>query len=105
MKRTLTLLVEPNTFQEMERIVREPDSSVKKFGIEFDQELKFDNGYWMVIQVCGAENTAEETCWTQGVLYSPCGTELGCTTPGDKFGQEYSVLDDDDEYVVEVKSK
>jgi hypothetical protein len=105
MKQEQVLFVEQSMFQEMERIVREPDSSVKGDGVEFDEEVKFDNGYWMVIQVCASGNPAEESCWTQGVLYSPCGTELGCTTPGDKFGQEYRVMDDDDEYVVQVKSK
>lgn len=89
---------------EMERIVQNPDSSVKGDGIEFDKEVVFENGMRMAIQVCSSGNPTEEPCWTQGVLFESDGTELGCTDVGESFLGEYHIADGDNEYVVLVTS-
>jgi hypothetical protein len=96
------LVVERAVAEEMERICREPDTSVKKDGQEFDEEVVFDNGNRVAIQVCGSGDPANESCWTQGVLFSPDGVELGCTDVGESFLGEYWISHDDDEYIVEV---
>lgn len=88
--------------EEMERICREPDSSVKGDGVEFDEEVTFPNGNRMAIQVCASGDPEEEPCWTQGVLFGPEGTELGCTDVGESFEGEYHIWHNDDEYVCEV---
>lgn len=105
MKFEKSLLVDECVAVEMERIVQYPDSSVKGDGVEFDEEVVFDNGVRMAIQVCASGNPSEEPCWTQGVLFASDGTELGCTDVGESFMGEYHIDDGDDEYIVTVASK
>lgn len=97
-----TLKVPAETAHELERICKEPDSGVKGDGVEFDQEVVFENGMRMAIQVCASGNPTEESCWTQGVLFDQHGNERGCTDVGESFLGEYCVPDGDDEYVTEV---
>lgn len=97
-----TLKVPSETAHELERICKEPDSGVKGDGVEFDQEVVFENGMRMAIQVCASGNPTEESCWTQGVLFDQHGNERGCTDVGESFLGEYCVPDGDDEYVTEV---
>lgn len=105
MKYEQVLLVDGVVAVEMERIVQNPDSSVKGDSVEFDEEVVFENGTRMAIQVCASGNPCEEPCWTQGVLFAPNGTELGCTDVGESFLGEYNIADGDDEYIVLVTSK
>lgn len=77
-------------------------TDVPKDGIEFDEEVEFDNGYRMVIQVCGPGNPTEETCWTQGVLFSADGNELGHTDCGESFLGEYCINHDNVDYITDV---
>jgi len=99
------LLVDAHVASEMVRIVLEPDSSVKKDGVEFDEEVVFDDGIRMAIQVCASGDPCNEPCWTQGVLFTPEGNEIGCTDVGESFLGEYHIKHENTEYVVTVESK
>lgn len=76
---------------------------VAKDGIEFDREVEFDNGVRMAVQVCGPGDPAAEPCWTQGVLFDPDGSELGCTDVGESFLGEYTIDWNGDTYTTIVK--
>ena len=103
MKFSETLYVETFISQEMERICQQPDSSIKKDGVEFDEEVEFQDGRRMVIQVCSTTNPSKESCWTQGVLFSKDGYELACTDVGESFLGEYHIYYDECEYIVTVE--
>jgi len=94
--------VDQTMASKMERICREPDAAVKKASVEFDQEYRFANGIRMAVQVCSSNTPAEESCWTQGVLFTPDGSEVGCTDVGESFLGEYNITYGDDEYEVDV---
>lgn len=95
-----TLAVERHVADEMNRICQELDDSVTD-GTAFDEEVVFDDGNRVAIQVCGGGG--DSTCWTQGVLFAPDGEELAFTDALPTFtGQEYVVEYDGDEYIVEV---
>ncbi len=96
------ILVEKNMAKEMECLCRNLNQDVKSDGTEFDKEYVFENGMRMSIQVCPAKNA---TCWTQGVLFTPDGYEVGCTDVGETFLGEYIVFDEENKYSVEVISK
>lgn len=98
-----TLKVTQEVADEMERLCREPDDSVGKCEVVFDEEYTFANGMRLAVQVCGTTDPGEEECWTQGVLFTPDGGEVGCTDCGDSFLGEYHTQDiKGNEYVVEV---
>ena len=99
----LDLLVNPVLAAEMERIVHSPDSSIRGDGTEFDKEVVFDNGMRMAIQVCSSNDPSSEPCWTQGVLFTQDGREIGCTDVGESFLGEYHIFYLEDEYVVSVE--
>ena len=102
MKYAGTMFVDQITVDDMERICREPDATVKGKGTEFDREYRFSNGMVMAIQVCPSNTPSEESCWTQGVLFTPDGSEVGCTDVGEAFLGEYNIAYSDDEYEVDV---
>ena len=102
MKYEGVMFVDAALADEMERICREPDATVKKKGTEFDREYRFENGMRMAVQVCPSSTPAEESCWTQGVLFTTDGNEVGCTDVGESFLGEYNVSHGDDEYEVVV---
>ena len=97
-----TLKVPMETAYELERICKEPAAGVQGDGVEFDQEVVFENGMRMAIQVCASGNPTEESCWTQGVLFDQHGNECGCTDVGESFLGEYCVEFAGDEYVTTV---
>lgn len=104
MRRHKTLYVPREKAHELERFCKEPPGSCGRGETVFDEEITFDNGMRMVIQVVASENPAMESCWTQGVLFNPAGEELAMTSSGDQFLGEYEIVDDeDDEYVVTVQ--
>lgn len=74
--------------------------------IYFDEEALFPNGNRMAIQViAGSRNPFDEwtdPAWTQGVLFSPDGEELGCTEVGDCFDGEYEIEYEGVKYIVDV---
>lgn len=102
MKYLQTLLVPVEQALHLEWICKELDSGVKGAGVEFYQEVVFENGMRMAIQVCASGNPTEESCCTQGVLFDQHGNECCCTDVGASFLGEYCVECDGDEYVTEV---
>lgn len=102
MIQTKTLKVSKIIADDMNRICQELDSSVKGSGTEFDEEVVFDNGYRMDIQVCGSKIDA---CYSQGVLYDSNGSEIDCTEPRDSFTGEYRIDDNEVQYIVTVESE
>jgi hypothetical protein len=77
-------------------------------GTYFDEEVVFDDGKRMAIQVCACDKDPNDNvappAWTQGVLFDPDGNELGCTEVGEYFDGDYCVYLDDVEYCVTVSA-
>jgi hypothetical protein len=71
----------------------------------FDEEVVFENGNRMAIQVIASTEPDKEPAWTQGVVFDKVGNELGCTDVGESFLGEYFVFSDDDTYVCDVVIK
>lgn len=46
----------------------------------FTVTAKFDDGYQMDVKLCGCQDSEP---WTEAVLFNKCGSECGCTDPGD----------------------
>jgi hypothetical protein len=99
------LPVEANLAQHLEQVCAAPDPELSRGQTVFDREVAFPNGYRMVIQVIASENPSEESCWTQGVLFLPDGTEVGTTDSGESFLGEYFVRHGEEEYVCNVVVK
>lgn len=98
-----TMIVEPAEFDLNAQRCREPSADLPRDTAVFDREIPFADGKRMAVQVCTPTDPTAESCWTQGVLYDPTGTELACTEVGESFGGEYQVAYDDQEYVVDVR--
>ncbi len=94
------LTVERQVGDDLEQLCSKGASDAKKDGVEFDQEVVFENGYRMAVQVCTSD--PNEPAWTQGVLFDASGVELDFTEPGEVFAQSYAIEYDGDEYVCEV---
>jgi len=104
MKHIGYMFIIPERAIELENFCKQPLQEIPiQDGQEFDREYVFPNGMRMAIQVC-YPNTSDEACWTQGVLFSPDGIEVGCTDVGDSFLGEYLVPYEDDDYEVTVAS-
>lgn len=91
--------------REMESLCLNIHTDVRKDSTEFDEEVVFENGNRMAIQVCTPCDPSFESCWTQGVVFDADGNELGCTDCGESFAGEYCVQIDEDEYVVNVRGQ
>jgi hypothetical protein len=95
------LQVKANIGNQLEQACRTPLDGCGRDETLFDQEVVFDNGNRMAVQVIASGNLAE-SAWTQGVVFAADGEELGCTDVGESFGGEYHVPVDGDEYVCNV---
>lgn len=95
------MLVVPD-FQarDLEKMCQEPSSDTKKGRTEFDEEVVFIDGNRVAIQVVGCGE--DDPAWTQAVLFSPEGLELGCTETGESFLGEYQLQYEDTKYTVIV---
>ena len=90
---------------ELERFCQKPPNDCGRGEVIYDEEVRFENGNRMAIQVIASEQPSREPCWTQGVLFDHKGHELGCTSVGDSFLGEYCVFDAHDKYVVIVQEQ
>lgn len=90
--------------EKLERLCEVCSSDLEKDSAIFDEEVVFENGNRMSIQVISTTQPAKEPCWVQGVLLSPEGHELGSTDVGESFLGEYCVSSDGDDYKVIVKT-
>lgn len=104
MKFQKSLKVPVEVAEQMEALVATPNDELDRDEAVFDREVMFDDGKRMVIQVVAPNEPEEESCWTQGVLFSPEGNELGVTDVGESFLGEYSVFHGEDEYEVTVET-
>lgn len=96
------MIVGARTYDEMSRLCNEPDGSVERDRAIYDTTVRFNDNIRMVIQVVSTTQPAEESCWTQGVLFDADGNEIGMTDVGESFGGEYCITHDGVNYVVEV---
>ena len=86
----------------LEQACSYPISDVGRGETIFDEEVIFQDGNRMAIQVVTSLEPEKEPAWTQGVLFAPNGTELGFTECGDSFIDEYIVWYNNTEYSVIV---
>jgi hypothetical protein len=72
----------------------------------FDQEVLFDDGMRVAIQVIESQSDIQEDfaepAWTQGVLFTPEGQEISCTEVQESLTGVYHCPDGDDVYIVTV---
>lgn len=100
-----TMRVEARRFDALTKSCEAPNAELPRDTAIFDVELRFPDGNRVAIQVCSPLDPAEESCWTQAVLFDKAGNELSCTDVGETLGGEYCVSNHDtgDEYVVVVQ--
>lgn len=78
--------------KEMERFCARPTKeNLGRGEVLFDREIVFEDGCRMAIQVIASETPNKEAAWTQGILFTPEGREIGCTDVGETFLGEYQV--------------
>jgi hypothetical protein len=103
------LSVEKGLAANLEAAVAAPPEDLglfcKRGEVLFDEGVVFEDNLYMIIQVVASETPSMEECWTQGVLFSKEGHEIGATDVGESFAGEYHVWDGDKEYVVDVVPK
>jgi hypothetical protein len=88
------MLVPFKTVQKMEAYCQKPTTeNIPRGAVLFDDEITFPGGKRMAIQVIASEEPDNDSAWTQGVLFSRDGFELGCTDVGESFLGEYCVMD------------
>ena len=92
MKHYAVLVVGKDTADKLERFCQEPPGDCGRGEVVFDEEVKFQNGNRMAIQLIASEEPNDETCWTQGVVFDELGNELGCTDVGESFLGKYHVF-------------
>ena len=85
--------------KELQKACNEGISDCGRGEVIFDEEAVFPDGNRFAIQVIAPEEKGE-TAWTQGVLFSPNGQELGHTEVGENFLGEYCI----ENYTVIVKN-
>ena len=98
-----TMILPNDTLDQLEELCRGPAVGCDPDETIFDREVVFDDGCRMAIQVVAPNATETESCWTQGVLFSPAGDELGCTQPCDRVCGHYRVETDDGIYSAGVE--
>jgi len=91
MNESCSLKVDSHLCKELERFCQKPPMDCGRGEILFDADVRFSDGNFMAIQVIASERPNEESCWTQGVLFSPEGHEMGCTDVGEAFLGKYQV--------------
>lgn len=97
-----TIVVDQSKYNYLEDLCGTPHSDLEKDKVIYDNEYQFPNHYRMAIQVVSPLSPAEESCWTQGVLFDENGNELASTDVGESFGGEYCVSYDGTDCVVTV---
>jgi hypothetical protein len=100
---TKTLRLPEDELTRLDKLCEEPDDDVPKDCAIFDKEVAFPDNKRVAIQVVSSTQPREEPCWTQGVLFSPEGHELGCTDVGETLSGEYILSDSGIDYTVVVE--
>ena len=97
-----TLLIPSRMVQQLKKLIEGPAEDCGRDEVIFDEEVIFDDGVRMAIQVCAPNEVETEGCWVQGVLFTSDGHELGCTGADDSILGEYNIECDNNEYVCHV---
>lgn len=91
---------EKHLLQECMDVVSDSDE------VLFDKEYKFDDGVRVALRIVNSRGSHFEESgskWTEAILFSPEGEELGVSECDDDLYGEYHFYVQDDEYVVFVK--
>ncbi len=92
---TETLTIDAEKAARLQSLIDGPATDCGRDECIFDSEVVFSDGRRMAIQAVTTLDASGG--WTQGVLFSPEGGELGCTEPGDSLAGEYRVdVEDED---------
>lgn len=92
---TETLTIDAEQAAQLQSLIDGPATDCGRDECIFDREAVFSDGRRMAIQAVTTLDASGG--WTQGVLFSPEGGELGCTEPGDTLAGEYRVdVEDED---------
>ena len=106
MKYEKTIKIPKDELQEWEELLKKDwmDYETEDFPEEstvFCVTAKFDDGLEMDVKV--NTNTRDDgTIWTEAVLFTESGGQIGCTDVSYGLGGEWTVWCGDDEYVVNV---
>lgn len=89
--------------QELERRLCEPDANCRRDEPLFDREVVFPDGCRMAIQVIASTLPAEESAWSQAVLFTETGNEVCCSDVGETLAGEWTLSFDEVDYRVDVE--
>lgn len=109
MKYIETIKVTNAEYREVYKMLYHEPANEKECFLENDSRLftvKFTNGYFMDIKVCGIlsfEQGTSNTCWSEAVLFNEKGAEVACTDAGDDFLGEWMIEYSDNQYIVTVE--
>lgn len=95
---TKTLLVSQQQGDAIERWCRVPPTDCHKGEVIFDEEVKFEDGMRLAVQAVCSLEASDEPLWTQAVLFTSEGNEVGFTPAMDSFWGVFEV----DSYRVNV---
>lgn len=73
---------------------------LKSCSVFFKKTVFFPNGKEMDIKVCSSDKG--EPCWCEAVLFDENGFELCFTEVTDEINQEWSLINNDIKYIVNV---
>lgn len=104
-KKKATLPVDKSEARRLEQYCDQPPGRFADRVIMFDEEVVFDNGMRMAVQVVASSAPDLEPCWTQGVLFDKDGCQMGCTDVSESFLGEYFISAGGVDYVVDVVAK
>lgn len=102
MRHDLEIVIDEENKNLIDRCMKvEPDNDE----VLFDKEYKFDDGVRLALRICSSRSFYDEPyqTWTEGILFSPEGSEIGLTDVGDNVYGEYLFFVDNDEYHAIVK--
>ena len=85
------MTVDPPMADQLERWCEKPPTGCGRGEVVFDEEVHFSDKHFMVVQVIASEDSDEEPCWTQGILFNEQGRECGMTPPCEVFLGVYQV--------------
>lgn len=92
-----------NKANEMATRCLEPADDLEKDTRLFDEEVTFEDGMRMAIQIVSPMEPGKESSWSQAVLYDHDGCEIGFTDVCDNFLGPFHYFANDNEYIADVQ--
>ena len=101
------LWVEREIAEEIEELCTKPDihGNSGRGEVLFDEEIEFENGNRIGIQVIADTEPTKFPAWTQAVMWDKDGKELTYSDVGESFLMTYQLEYEGQTYEVEVKIK